>query len=163
MTELVHFKADHLDATFNWMQDTDLLNAFLLDKQITKIAHQQWFLNLKKDDSQEIYAIVVDSNHVGNIGLKNIDHHNRNAEAWIYIGDRDYRGKGIARSALLSMNQLCADRFNKLYARIWVHNFNSLNSFLKSDYIFEGILKAEIYFKGSFLDIIRVGTILKKN
>ena len=160
MIELQLFSEEHLDKTFHWMQDDRLKNAFLLDKEINRQSHQKWFDKLQKDETQKMYAILYEGIHVGNVGLKNIDYGNKKAECWIYMGDAEYKGKGIARRSLEALSQKMKGEFLKLYARIADFNFPSIKTFTSAGYELEGILQKEIIFKGKVLNIYRFYVIL---
>src|SRR3989338_1291681 len=50
---------------------------------------------LLSDRTRKTFAIEVDGNHVGNIGLKEIKYETKKAELFIEIGESDYRGLGV--------------------------------------------------------------------
>ncbi len=160
MIELKKFSEEHLERTYLWMQDGKLKESFLLEKEVDWESHLSWFEGLKKDDSQRMFAIVYEGEHVGNVGLKNVDLKNKNAESWIYLGETKYRGKGIARKSLETLNLQMKGEVTKLYARIADFNVPSLKTFISAGYHLEGILQKEIFFKGEFLNIYRLSIIL---
>ena len=160
MIELKKFSEEHLDKTYLWMQDEKLKELFLLDKDISKDSHLSWFKSLKKDETQKTFAIFYDGEHVGNIGLKNIEPGNKKAESWIYLGEVGHRGKGIARQALEALSKEMQGDFIKLYARIADFNIPSIKTFQSAGYQLEGILQKEIIFKGNYLNIYRLCKIL---
>lgn len=160
MIELSAYSSKHLEATFDWMQNEELKNSFLFARTVTRESHQLWFDQLENDHSQKIMAITYDGVHVGNIGLKNIDNKNKKAEVWIYIGEMEFRGRGIARCALTNFVQSLAGQFNKLYAHVADFNYASLKLFLSSGFRIEGVLQKEMVFKGEFLNLYRLYILL---
>ncbi len=156
MTELVLFNEKHLDNTFEWMQNVELKKMFLLDKEINKSSHLDWFESIQGDRSQEIFAIIYNKQHVGNIGLKNIDVKNKKAEVWVYLGDINYRGKGIAKKSLLELENNKIGELNKIYAHIADFNFSSFKAFASVGYNIEGFFQKDMLFKNQFINIYRL-------
>ncbi len=160
MIELKKFSEEYLDKTFLWMQDEKLKESFLLDKEITRNSHRSWFEQLQKDETQKMFAIVYEGEHVGNIGLKNIDFKNRKAESWIYLGEVSHRGKGIARKALEGLSGKMKGEVIKLYARIADFNIPSIKTFISAGYQLEGILQMEMVYKRRHINIYRLCKII---
>ena len=103
MIELEPFKEAHLIDTFRWMQNDSLRNDFLFAGNINWTGHLSWYDNYIHDNSQLIWAIYLTGKYIGNIGLKNINPLNQKAEVWIYIGERENRGKRIGTRSLLKL------------------------------------------------------------
>lgn len=160
MIELRDFSEIHLSNTFKWMQNEKLKNSFLLDKEITKEGHNQWFQSVMKDSEQRIFAIIHQDMHIGNIGLKDIDAKNKKAETWIYIGDHRFKGKGLAAKSLICLNQKYIGEFEKLYAQVADFNIASIKTFSKAGYKMEGILSNELIFKKESITIYRFYVLL---
>jgi RimJ/RimL family protein N-acetyltransferase len=160
MIKLQPFSEEYLEKTFLWMQDDRLKNAFLLNKTVSRQSHQKWFIDFQKDETQKMYAILYQGVHVGNVGLKNIDTKNKNAECWIYLGDAGYKGKGIAKDSLEALSEKMKGEYIKLYARIADFNIPSIKTFTSAGYQLEGILQKEVIFKGKVLNIYRFYVIL---
>jgi diamine N-acetyltransferase len=160
MVKLTDYKREHLENTYQWMQDKNLKEMFLLDRVISLESHENWFTSIIKDDSQEIYAIEFGDVHVGNIGLKNIDIQNQKAEIWIYLGDLNYRGRGIAKAAILELLDMKKHDLKKIYAHVVDYNFASLKLFLSTNFNIEAFLRKEIVFKNRSLNLFRLYKLL---
>lgn len=65
--------------------------------EITIESELDWIRRVISNPNDYRCAIIVDNNYVGNIYLTDIQ--NKMAEYHIFIGDRDYWGKGVARKA----------------------------------------------------------------
>jgi RimJ/RimL family protein N-acetyltransferase len=116
---LVPFESKHVSATYEWVQDTQLRNDFLLRREISHEGHIRYFDRLLTDTTQKICAIIFEECHVGNCGFKSIDYTNNCGELWIYIGKYSHRGKGIGKNAT---RQLLENGFNQLsFERIYLH------------------------------------------
>ena len=64
---------------------------------VTPEIEREWFNKVLNQTSSRRFAITVDDKYVGNIQLTNIT--SENAEYHIFIGEKDYWGKGIGLSA----------------------------------------------------------------
>ncbi|MGV9002165.1 MAG: GNAT family N-acetyltransferase [Candidatus Saccharimonadaceae bacterium] len=67
------------------------------DKIITLDDELTWIRRVIKDDTCRRFAIIADNEYVGNIYLTDI--HDAKAEYHIFIGNKEYTGKGIAKEA----------------------------------------------------------------
>ena len=151
------FSESHLEKTFEWMQDEELKNDFLIRRNINKEAHQKWFNAYKTDGGQKIFAIIFNNIHCGNCGLKNINYINKKAEFWIYLGEKQLREKGIAKNAT---NMLLDFAFNNQNLdKIYLHvvEFNTSAKFLyeKIGFKQEGFFINDIIIKEKPQNILR--------
>lgn len=55
---------------------------------------------LLSDRTRKTFAIEVEGDHVGNVGLKEINFETKKAELFIEIGESDYRGIGVGKAAI---------------------------------------------------------------
>lgn len=158
------FREEHLDNTFIWMQDEKLKRDFLLGITITKESHFNWFKRYQEDPTQKIWAIYFENQHVGNVGLKNIDLKNKKAEVWIYIGVDNLKGKHIGSN---TWNLLFSDvsflnlKLHKVYSVVANWNNASNKMFLNAGFTKEGYLIDECFTFGEYITLVRYGKILK--
>jgi RimJ/RimL family protein N-acetyltransferase len=89
----------HESLTFSWLLDPVLREMFYLRGEPDWAMHQAYFDRVLCDQSQCLFAIVHDGQHVGNCGLKHIDQESGSAEMWIYVGSPQTRGSGIGGAA----------------------------------------------------------------
>tara|TARA_B100000900_G_C20601050_1_gene725610 strand:- start:1070 stop:1570 length:501 start_codon:yes stop_codon:yes gene_type:complete len=156
-------KFDHtfLDKTFDWIQDSGLRKDFLFTANIDIQSHKKWYKSYIDDQTQTIFAIMVNENHVGNIGLKFIDLNNNNAETWIYIGDSSYKGRGVAYKSYQELfNKISHLKLNKIYAHVADFNLNSLKLYEKIGFELEGTLKKQVKINDRYIDLIRLAIFL---
>lgn len=134
--QIVDFEDKHLNNTFNWMQDLELKRNFLIERDISKISHLEWYGNYLNDCTQKIFAIIADGNHIGNIGLKYLNINNKTAETWVYLGDRKFHGSGLAYQAYLSLFEYLLNiNINCLCARIVEFNRPSIALYNKLGFV----------------------------
>jgi RimJ/RimL family protein N-acetyltransferase len=60
----------------------------------------QYIEALLSDKTRKTFAIEASGVHIGNIGLKEINHEARKAELFIEIGEEEYRGMGVGKAAM---------------------------------------------------------------
>lgn len=72
---------------------------------------ERYFYQLMTDKQRETFAIMYGDEHIGNVGLKEIDHKLLKAECFIEIGRSTFRGQGYGLEA---MTQLLIKAFRDL-------------------------------------------------
>ncbi len=155
MIQLHAFSEKHLPNTYMWMLDKELRYNFLYRKTITPETHQKWFKNYLEDESQTIYAIYYNDLYIGNMGLKNIDAINNNAETWIYIGELSMKGKGIGALTYKEFTQSNSQNLHKLYANIADFNLSSIKMYQKAGFILEGTFKDQLFWENKYINLLR--------
>ncbi len=105
------FAEEHLDRTYEWLQDPDLRRDFMLPRPINQAGHAKWFKRLAKDDSQAVFAIEARGlGHVGNAGVKNLER--GTGELWIYLKPGTVRGKGLGTLAARELIRILFQEMN---------------------------------------------------
>jgi RimJ/RimL family protein N-acetyltransferase len=155
MIYLEQFSEKHLPKTYNWMLDEDLRRNFLFRRIISPSDHQKWFQEYLLDDTQDINAIYYENEYVGNVGLKNIDKVNHNAETWIYLGESNMKGKGIGKKVYIEFVKSFTFNFHKIYANIAEFNTSSTNMYQKSGFVLEGCFKDQLFFENKYHNLLR--------
>lgn len=110
---------EHMVKTFAWISTPDLRRTFLLQREITWAAHEDYFGRVLTDSSQRLYAILYKGEHVGNCGFKRLDLVAGNGELWIYLGVSEIRGKGIGEKATRLLLREGVEQFG--LERVQVH------------------------------------------
>jgi RimJ/RimL family protein N-acetyltransferase len=121
-------------------------------------AHQQekWFENTIDNRSKFIFAICTqsDGEHVGNVGLSNIDYINRNAMLSIFIADPKHRSKGYGFQSILLALTFAYYRLslNKVYLKTSDYLVEAIKFYRKIGFVEEGVLRRHEYKQGRFID-----------
>ncbi|MFX1424969.1 MAG: GNAT family N-acetyltransferase [Promethearchaeota archaeon] len=110
-------------------------------------------IEFKEHVSFEIWH-KKDKKPIGRIGLGHIDWVNGWANAYIWIGEKDYWGKNIATEAtVLLVNYAFRElNLNKLHGGVIIDNIASWSVAEKIGFTLEGIEKESIYVDGKYLD-----------
>jgi RimJ/RimL family protein N-acetyltransferase len=100
MIQLIFFGPQHIEQTFEWVSQADLQHAFLMRGAVTRSGNQAYFAALLADPRQRAFAVLEDTQHIGNCGLKHIDVAAGEGEMWMYLGDPALRARGIGTQVL---------------------------------------------------------------
>ena len=122
----------------------------------------QSFIDSKnKSDSEFLYGIFFQKNkkHIGNVKIGNINHFYKTGEISLFIGDRDFWGKGLGEEIIRAITNhgFSEIGLKKIEAGCYESNIASLKSFLSSGYEREGILKSHVTSQGRREGLIRLG------
>ena len=116
----------------NWFKD-DYVKKFILFKsnKIKTLEEDVKKKMMKKGNF--FYAIFFEKKHIGNILIHKVDLKNKTAWMGILIGDKKWRGKGVAPEVI---NEISKNLFNKykiknLYLGLSRKNLPALNSYKK--------------------------------
>lgn len=118
-----------LDAytSYKWRNDSEVFkytgNIYI--EEITLESELAWIQRVIKNKNEYRCAILVDDVYVGNIYLTNIIAGN-SAEYHIFIGDKSYWGKGIAKKASLEILKYAFDVLKLKYVCLSVRHNNEI-------------------------------------
>ena len=93
--KLKKITVDDLELLRNWRMQENITKYMLTDPIITKESQLEWFNKINNDNARIDYVIVCDGVRIGYYGITNINYENCSCEIGFYIGENEYRGKGI--------------------------------------------------------------------
>jgi len=162
--KLVKFSKNNLEKSREWLNDKEISRLFnRVYKPLTPAAQKKWYAEVIKDKSQLIFAIVVDGVYVGNVGLKNIDFLNKKCEYYIFIGDKNYWGRGIGSAGTKQLLSYVKKnlKLHKIYLQVDKNNAPARKLYLKIGFKEEGILRDELIRDGEYITMIRMAYFIK--
>lgn len=113
------------------------------------------FLNIIKDDNPtKVFAIVVDGQAVGSIGIfPQTDIHEKSAEIGYWLSEK-YWGKGIMSRAIQEIVEYGFSTFDivRIFARPFATNMGSQKVLEKAGFELEARLKKALYKNGEVID-----------
>ena len=122
---------------------------------------KRWFDSLfKKPPDNIMFGIENKKGElIGVCGLTWINWKNRNAEVTIYIGEKEWQGKGAATDSLKTLVKYGFENLNlhRIYAIIFEFNKPSTRLFEKCGFKFEGKHREAHYIKGRYWDELVYG------
>ena len=127
-------------------------------------SQNSYYEKLINDKTRFIFAICKKENdeHIGNVGLGNIDYIHRHAMFSIFIFEHNSRSLGFGTEA----TRLCLDfafkrlNLNKVYLRTSERFVSAINMYEKIGFVKEGVMRQHYYTNGKYEDKI-IYSILK--
>lgn len=152
------------DNIIKWRNSEFVMNNFIDRNELTKNIHNEWLKT--KVNKKEVFQFIahdIDNNlDFGSTYIKDIDNQHKKAEIGIFIGDKNYIGKGYGSQIVkqiidFSFNELS---LNKIYARILSYNKASYNMFIKLGFHNDALLRQDVFINSEPFDVYIV-SILK--
>lgn len=127
---------------------------------MTLEAAQKWVADKGKYGSDIIFMIspLEDQKIIGHVGLYKIDHRIRSAEFAILIGDREFWGRGLGKTATLFALEFAFFQLNlnRISLQVLANNDRAVSLYQKVGFKREGILREAQFKYGKYLDIIEM-------
>ncbi len=160
--KLIPFSKVHLEPSRQWMNDKEICQLFnRVYRPLTVSAQQNWFKKIMKDTTQLILAIEAGGVYVGNVGLKNMDSVNKRCEFYIFIGNKEYWGKGVGTEATnMVIDRVKKMKMHKIYLHVDETNIAARKLYKKTGFVEEGVLKDELFRNGKYINMIRMAYFL---
>src|SRR3989442_6182085 len=82
-----------------WFSDPQIIRFLGRDAPVTLAEEERWFRDYERRTDEQIFAIEVEGQHVGNLGLHKIDRGHRKAEVGIVICEPSFWSQGYGTEA----------------------------------------------------------------
>ncbi len=154
-------------------EDVKIAQRFINDEEIIRTLRptvpypctleeeQKWFEKVSSTNDTYNFAIetLKDSRYIGGCGVNKVDWKNSVVTVGIFIGDKDYWGKGYGTDAMKILIRFIFEQMNVNKVKLHVYSFNerALKSYKKCGFVKEGVLRQEIFKDGKYHDIIAMG------
>lgn len=151
-----------------WRNDSEVKSNLLTYRlPITQPMEENWIeAAMNGNSSRIVFSIdwIENNTHVGFIELNTIDYFNNTAQFAIVLGEKNARGKGIAKEATQAIIKYAFDELNlnKIYLQVAAYNDPAIQLYTKIGFVKEGTLKNHIYNQGSYHHMIAMA-IFKSN
>lgn len=123
--------------SWKWRNDSELwqFTGTRPDQFITFQIEKEWIEKVLSDNTSRRFAILADDEYVGNIQLTNIEE-NKTAEYHIFIGNKNYWGKGIASLATKQIIRYATKvlHLEELYLRVNPDNVAAIKVYEKCNF-----------------------------
>lgn len=122
----------------------------------------QWYRN-KNNETRLDLIIEYCGIPVGLMGLLGIDRTNNKAEYYICLGEKEYKGKGIAKSAtkMLIDYGFTELGLNKIFLNVDAENIVACHLYEKCGFECEGYFKKDMVHRGQYIDRKRYAILMK--
>ncbi len=161
--QLTAIQRDNLPKYVEWLNDWEVAQFLApgIPRPLRIEDEADWFDRVRTSDRQLVFAIVTlaENKLIGNCGLHDIDLKNRSASFGIFIGDRNYWGKGYGTDATKTILRYGFEQLGLNHIELWVYAFNprAIRSYEKSGFKREGVRRQGLYRNGKFHDEYLMG------
>ncbi|GBF10827.1 GNAT family protein [Tepidibacillus infernus] len=159
--KLVQLKAverENLSKYLEWVNDPEVTQYLSPQTRFPKTLAEEhrWYDNLLKQDDKFVFSIYTraDDRMIGSVGLHSISWKNQWAIAGIFIGDKDYWGKGYGTEAFRLCLYIGFQELGLQRVELGVYAFNerAIKSYQKLGFVEEGRRRRFLYRNGQFYD-----------
>ncbi len=161
--ELSAVQREYLPKYVEWLNDWEVAQ-FLnpgIPAPFNLEDETHWFENRAKSKENMVFAILtLDENKlIGNCGLHNVDLKNRKAVFGIFIGDKNYWGKGCGTDATRTLLRFAFGELGLNRVELEVYDFNprAMRCYEKAGFRRDGVRRQALYREGNFHDIYLMG------
>lgn len=146
---------DDLEFLRNWRMQENVTKYMITDPIITKESQIEWYSKIINDKSRVDYVIMCDNKRIGYYGITNIDKTNSSCEIGFYIGEKEYRGKGIFKIIQQQIEDIVFNNLNLNKIIISVLGNNPIiEAYKKNGFIENESLKRQIFKYNIKYDVI---------
>lgn len=144
-----------------WRNQPFVLENFLDRQKLTVEKHNEWYEKMVLSGKVHQFIIVENGRDIGSVFLKNVDFDNFKAEFGIFIGEKEYIGRGYGTTAA---NLICEYAFStlhlhKIYLRVLADNLRAIKSYEKVGFIVEGTSMDDSWNGEKFVNVIYMALI----
>jgi RimJ/RimL family protein N-acetyltransferase len=159
LVRLAELQRADLPLYASWFRDYEV-ERFLLPEVVipmTDEAEAEWYERASKSTDGYTFGIcTLDENIlIGNCSLFEISQKNRVATFGIFVGNKEYWGKGYGSDATRIMLRFAFDELNLNRVQLEVYAFNqrAIRAYEKVGFVHEGTRRAALFREGRYHDI----------
>lgn len=117
----------------NWRNSEDVRRFMIHRHDITLDEHRNWLKRLSIEKTQQCWVVFIDEDSVGTAYITNIDWKSHRCEWGFYIGNPEYRGKGLAKLVLFKfLEKIFVElKLECLLTRVFLENIAALTLYRK--------------------------------
>ncbi|SHG97375.1 Protein N-acetyltransferase, RimJ/RimL family [Chryseobacterium oranimense] len=123
--------------SYQWRNDPEVwkYTGSRPDIEITKEIESEWIVKVLQDEKSKRFAILCDNEYIGNVHLNNIE--NNAAEFHIFIGNKDFWGKGISQLATYQILYYAKEvlKLSEIYLYVKPENIAAVESYKRNNFV----------------------------
>jgi len=161
--QLVRLRAiakDDLPRFVAWINDQEVARHLDFYRPISLEDEERWFAAVATSASDSVFTLeTVTGEHIGSIGLHQIDTRARSAMLGVFIGEKRFWGKGYGTEAVQLLLEYAFDQLNlhRVFLYVHEHNPRAVRCYQKCGFVQEGTLRQAGYKEGKYFDILVMG------
>ena len=143
MSELIYLRPlriEDAETSYKWRNDNKVwtYTGFVPTQTITSQIEKEWLARVLQNENQKRFGIcIIDTDqYIGNVQLINIE--NKSAEFELFIGEKDFWGKGIGFSATKKMLEIAFTELDLTSVYLHVHpdNIIAIRCYYRAGFVF---------------------------
>lgn len=160
---LREYRKEDIPLALEYINDPEIKKYLVTVAPLPVLLHneEKWFEKISADKPEEYsFAIeTLDGKYIGGCGINKIDWKNSSAEVGIFIGDKNYWGKGYGTDTMKVLVRFIFDQMNihKVKLKVKAFNERAIRSYGKCGFKEEGVLRGEVFIDGQYHDEILMG------
>lgn len=155
-------KETDFERCLEWVNKPDVTQFLSVNPPVTREQEEKWFDGLPERKNDMVFAIeTLAGEHIGNIGLHNIDHINCSASTGTFIGEQEFWGHGYGTDAKMLLLYYAFNVLNlhRVWSEVFDFNGRSAAYNAKCGYKEEGRMRQHIWKNGAYHDAIVMGVL----
>jgi len=158
---LIPLSVNHVSNEYlSWLNDQDT-NKYLESRFLTHtLESTRQFISSQLESGLVLFYGIwsFDQRHIGNIKLGPIDKNHLSADMGFLIGDKNFRGYGIATQAITLLSQYGFSLgLKKITAGVYEENIGSIKALQNSNFKQEGLKMSQVVSNGRRMNVILFG------
>ncbi len=155
---LREIEASDTDDILRWRNQEDVKRYFVNQDPFTKQGHLEWLNNVVAT-GKAVQFIIMDNEierSFGSVYLRDIDYKNSKCEYGIFIGENDYRARGLGTEAANLIIKYAFEelKLNKVFLRVLANNKRAIKSYQNAGFQMEGYFKQDVCINNKYIDIV---------
>lgn len=152
--QLRGLEATDLPDRQRWLNDPEVTRYFTNLGATPLTSHQllQWYQSLNPNSEIHFAVYTLGSIHIGGAQLKSIDWKNRHAELGLFIGEPQFRGRGLGQQITRLLTGYGFDTLNlhRIWLRVDEANQAAVHCYCKCGFQEEGRFRDEVFRDGTY-------------
>ncbi|QGU94551.1 GNAT family N-acetyltransferase [Clostridium bovifaecis] len=165
--KLRSYKKEDIAIAYEYMNDNELKRLLVNKIPYPMILEQEenWFKSLL--DLKDSYNFAIEDletgKYIGGCGINSVNWLSRIATVGIFIGDKNYWGKGYGTDAMEALVKFIFEQMNMNKVKLNVFDFNKRAKicYEKCGFKVEGILRQELFRDGRYCDEYVMGILFE--
>lgn len=164
LVKLREYRKEDIPMVLNYINDSEIKKYLTpgIPYPYTLEDEYKWFES-QTANSNTTYNFAIESledgKYIGGCGINSVDWKNSIVVVGIFIGEKNYWGKGYGTDALRVLINFIFNQMNirKVTLNVYSFNHRAIKSYEKIGFKTEGVLRKQIFKNGEFHDEIIMG------
>jgi len=148
-----------------WLNDPGVRHYLSMYLPLSRAQEEEWFERHLSDEGSRVFAIeTAEGEHIGNIGLHDINWKDSSADLGIFIGERGSWGQGYGTDAVRTLLGLAFQEMglHRISLRVFDFNQRAIRCYQKCGFRQEGCLREAHFTEGRYHDVLLMGILARE-